>query len=86
VRNASRDELWTYAVKESGDNEGTFIAITHKTNLGEFVKLRILCLDFLVSLMGWTREIEDAMKRDNFCIVCRKGQWQETSLLGLKRH
>lgn len=85
VRKPDRDELWTYAIKKLGDNEGTFVAITYNTNLGEFVKLRILCLDFLVSLTGWRREIENYLREEDIGVIREKGRWQESSLLGLKR-
>jgi hypothetical protein len=85
VRKADRDELWTYAVKESQDSGNNFVAIIREAEWGKVIELRILCLDFLVSLTGWKREIEDVVRRDNICIVRHKGQWQESSLLGLKR-
>ncbi len=82
VRKADRDELWTYAVKESEDSENNFIAIVRQTNWGEIVELRILCLDFLVSLRGWKKEIEKYLRANDYSIVWHKGQWQERSLLG----
>jgi hypothetical protein len=84
VRKADRDELWTYAVKVSGDNEGNFVAITHTTKWGEFIALRLLCLDLLISLGGWKREVEYNLKADDIYIVRHKGQWGESTLLGLK--
>ena len=84
VRKADRDELWTYAVKESENSQETFVAIIRSANWGEVVELRILFLDFLVSLMGWKREIEHDLRRDSIYIIRHEGQWQESSLLGLK--
>lgn len=85
VRKADRDELWTYAVKELQYRENDFIAIFHNENWDEVVELHILGLKFLVSLMRWRREIEKYLRTNNYSIVCHKGQWQESSLLGLKR-
>lgn len=84
VRKADRDELWTYAVKESRNIGDSFVAVVYNTKWGEFVELRLLCLDFLISLGGWKREIEYDLKADNIYIVRHKGQWGESSLLGLK--
>lgn len=85
IRKADRDELWTYAVKESQDSQNNFVAIIRQTNSGEIIELRILCIDFLISLTGWKREIEDDLRRGNIYIVRHEGQWQESSLIGLKK-
>jgi len=85
VRKANRGELWPYAVKESVGNESNFVAIIRKASWGQVIELRILCLDFLVSLTGWRREIEKHLKEDDIRVVHGNGQWQESSLLGLKR-
>ncbi len=85
VRKADRDELWTYAVKESQNSEDNFVAVIDNTKWGEFIELRLLCLDFLISLTGWKREIEYKLRTNDIYIVRHKGQWQESSLLGLRK-
>ncbi|MGO8990712.1 MAG: HNH endonuclease [bacterium] len=86
VRRADRDELWPYGVRESQYKESKFIAIFHRGNPDEVVGLHILGLEFLISLTGWTREIQKRLREDDISVIHENGQWQESSLLGLKRH
>jgi hypothetical protein len=83
VRQPTKGELWPYAVKESR-NADEFVAIFHKTKWGEIVELRLLSLDFLVSLTGWKDEIGSKLRGDDICIIRSKGQWNNSSLLGLQ--
>jgi hypothetical protein len=85
VRRADRDELWTYGVKESRCRESNFIAIFHSENSDEVVKLHMFGLELLISLTGWRREIEKHLREYDICVVHENGQWQESSLLGLKQ-
>ncbi len=84
VRRAYKDELWTYAVKESYRRENRCIAVLYETSWS-LVELRLLSLDFLVSLTGWRREIESEIRNNNTYIIRNKGQWGASSILGLQR-
>ncbi len=85
TRKPERDELWTYGVRESQYSGVDFVAKFYSSDWDGIVKLYILGLEFLVSLIGWKREIEYDLKRGDIYIVRQKGQWLESSLLGLKR-
>ena len=85
IRQPIKDELWTYAVKKS-QGTGEYLAVFYNTKQGEVnrVGLRLLCLDFIVSLTGWNREIENEFRKNGFYIINKKGQWDNNSILGLQ--
>lgn len=85
IRYAKTNELWTYGVRDSHSTENRSCSALHEINWGKFVELRILSLDFFVSLTGWKSEIESEIIKHGYSIVCRKGMWQESNLLGLKK-
>jgi hypothetical protein len=85
IRYANKGELWIYAVKESYNFENECIAIVHETRWGEAVDLRLLSLDFLISLTGWRSEIESKITANDTNIIHRKGQWKASTLLGLQK-
>jgi hypothetical protein len=83
VRSAVKSEIWPYAVKLSSNSSNECRATYNKCDLWEVVELQIWELQFLVSLMGWNQEIENNLNGD-IIIVRKDGQWNESSLLGLR--
>lgn len=84
VRQAKANELWTYGVRDSHSTANRSCSTLYETDLGPFVGLRLLSLDFFVSLTGWRSEIEPEVIKNGYCIISRKGQWTASSLLGLQ--
>lgn len=85
IRYAKTNELWTYGVRDSRSTANRSCSALCETDWGPFLGLRLLSLDFFVSLTGWRSEIESGVIENGYDIIRRKGQWQESSLLGLKK-
>lgn len=84
IRQPHKNELRPYGVKESESN-GDFVAEFFMTKSDVFVELhRLSSLDFLVLLTEG--EIERKLRRrsDNYIIITRSGQWNNSSLIGLQ--
>lgn len=83
IRKAKKNELWTYVVCPEPHLELACCFI--KTTSGFMVKVRILCLDFVVSLEGWRPEFEKLIPSHKDIYAIREvGQWQASTFLGLR--
>jgi hypothetical protein len=82
VKFADIGEFWPYGVL-SGSRDERLWAVLHRSRRGLVVELHLLCLDFLISLEGWNRDLESRLN-EKWTIVRGPGQWNESSLLGLK--
>ncbi len=83
IRKPHKDELWTYVVLPEPYLEFGFGL--HKTNMGLLAKVRLLCLDFIVSLAGWHTEFERFIPMNKEVFIIREtGQWQASTFLGLR--
>lgn len=83
IKTAKPNELWPYAARDA-QNNNKVVTFDFFETYDEILKLRILTLDFVVSLMEWKTEIEFTLKEAGFIIVKRKGQWGASNLLGLQ--
>lgn len=84
IRKPNKGELWTYVVWPEPYLEFGFGL--HRTNMGLLAEVRLLCLDFIVSLEGWRSGFEKLIPENEEAFVIREtGQWQASTFLGLKR-
>ena len=85
IRYAKTNELWTYGVRDSHSTANRSCSTLYETDWGPFGGLRLLSLDFFVSLTGWRHELEAEIIKNGYDIISRRGQWGSSSLLGLQK-
>lgn len=85
IKKAKKEELWTYVVCPEPHLELACFFV--KTKWGLLARIRILCLDFVVSFEGWRPEFEKLIRKHAEIFTIREvGQWQASTFLGLRHN